>query len=182
MGRKSFRAGTIPYVLMREIGSLIKKIRKWYIQFRAEHEVASFTAPMIAKGETKLSRNTHLGQNCHFNGMQIEGRGKVSIGNNFHSGKDCMIITEMHNHRGEALPYDHTNIRHHVRIGDQVWLGNRVTIIGEVSIGNGAIIQAGAVVVKDIPDLAIAGGSPATVFKMRDRDHYERLLNEKKFT
>ena len=52
---------------------------------------------------------------------------------------------------------------------------------GGVTIGEGAIIQAGSVVVSDIPKYAIAGGHPAKVFKYRDIDHYERLKAEAKF-
>lgn len=47
--------------------------------------------------------------------------------------------------------------------------------------GEGAIIQAGAVVVKDIPPYAIAGGNPAKVFKYRDKEHYETLKAQGKF-
>jgi len=66
-------------------------------------------------------------------------------------------------------------------IEDNVWLGHRVIILGGVTIGEGAIIQAGSVVVKDIPKYAIAGGHPAKVFKYRDIKHYNRLKKEKKF-
>ena len=48
-------------------------------------------------------------------------------------------------------------------------------VLGGVTIGEGAIIQAGSVVVKDIPPLAIAGGHPAVPFKYRDKEHYYRL-------
>lgn len=50
-------------------------------------------------------------------------------------------------------------------IGDNVYLGVAVTIIGGVRIGNNAIIGAGSVVVKDVPDNAIVGGNPARVIK-----------------
>lgn len=52
---------------------------------------------------------------------------------------------------------------------------------GGVLIGEGAIIQAGSVVVSDIPACAIAGGHPAKVFKFRDKEHYYRLKEEGKF-
>ena len=52
---------------------------------------------------------------------------------------------------------------------------------GGAKIGEGAIIQAGSGVVKDIPPLAIAGGHPAVPFKYRDREHYEELKSEKRF-
>lgn len=66
-------------------------------------------------------------------------------------------------------------------IKDCVWLGNNVIILGGVTIGEGAIIQAGSVVCKDIPDFAIAGGHPAKAFKFRDKEHYLELKEKKKF-
>ena len=53
-------------------------------------------------------------------------------------------------------------------IGDNVYLGANVTIIGHVRIGNNVTIGAGAVVVKDIPDNAIAVGNPAKVIKYKE--------------
>lgn len=50
-------------------------------------------------------------------------------------------------------------------IGDNVYLGAAVTIIGDVKIGNNAIIGAGSVIIKDVPDNAIVGGNPARVIK-----------------
>jgi acetyltransferase-like isoleucine patch superfamily enzyme len=114
--------------------------------------------------------------------MVITGLGGVEFGDNFHSGEDCKIITSFHNYdKGNAIPYDDTVITKDVKIGDNVWLGSRVIILGGVTIGEGAIIQAGAVVVNDIPALGIAGGSPAKVFKYRDKEHYFRLKQEGKF-
>ncbi|MBR5315114.1 MAG: acyltransferase [Clostridia bacterium] len=114
--------------------------------------------------------------------MDISGRGKVKIGDNFHSGTECMIITSFHNYDfGTAIPYDDTYIDKDVTIGNNVWLGSRVIVLGGVTIEEGAIIQAGSVVVSDIPKCAIAGGSPAKVFKYRNIEHYEALKAENKF-
>lgn len=82
---------------------------------------------------------------------------------------------------GEALPYDSTNINKQIVIGNNVWFGDRVIVLGGVTIGDGAILQAGSVVVKDIPSLAIAGENPAKVFKSRDKVHYDNLLKQAKF-
>ena len=54
-------------------------------------------------------------------------------------------------------------------------------ILGGVTIGEGAVIQARSVVCKDVPPLAIAGGHPAIPFKYRDKEHYDRLKAEEKF-
>ena len=52
-------------------------------------------------------------------------------------------------------------------IGNDVWIGARVIVLPGVTIGNHVIIGAGAVVTKDIPDYAIAGGVPAKVIRYR---------------
>ncbi|MBL0356227.1 MAG: CatB-related O-acetyltransferase [Chitinophagaceae bacterium] len=54
-----------------------------------------------------------------------------------------------------------------VIIEDEVWLGFGAIVLSGVTIGKGAIIAAGSVVVKDIPPYAIAGGNPAEVIKYR---------------
>ncbi|MBN8282122.1 MAG: acyltransferase [Zoogloea sp.] len=128
-------------------------------------------------GKCKLTKKTFLGRNCHFNGIEIEGRGVVRIGNNFHSGKECLIITDVHDYdHGDALPYGKGYLVRNVLIGDNVWLGSRVIILGGVTIGDSAIVQAGAVVTKDVEPLAIVGGSPARKFKERDAGHYYSIL------
>ena len=114
--------------------------------------------------------------------MKISGTAKVIIGSNFHSGKHCRIITSFHNYdSGEALPYDKTYYSRDVVIGDNVWLGEAVMILGGVTIGEGAVIQARSVVCNDIPPLAVAGGHPAKPFKYRDEEHYYKLKSEGKF-
>ena len=50
-----------------------------------------------------------------------------------------------------------------------------------MTIGEGAIVQAGSVVCKDIPKYGIAGGHPAVVFKYRNIDHYLELKRNEKF-
>ena len=108
--------------------------------------------------------------------------GKIMIGNNFHSGKYCRILTSFHNYdKGSCIPYDDTMISKDVIIEDNVWIGEHVYILGGVTIGEGAVIQAGSVVCMDVPPLSIAGGHPAKAFKKRDEAHYYKLKNEKRF-
>jgi acetyltransferase-like isoleucine patch superfamily enzyme len=54
-----------------------------------------------------------------------------------------------------------------VKIGNDVWIGTKVIIMGGVKIGNGAIIGAGSIVTRDLPDYSIAVGVPAKVKKFR---------------
>ncbi|MEN9337876.1 MAG: hypothetical protein RIQ41_190 [Candidatus Parcubacteria bacterium] len=71
-----------------------------------------------------------------------------------------------------------TNERGCVTIGNDVWIGYGATILGEVRIGDGAIIGAGALVVDDVPPYAVVGGVPAKAFKYRFKEHQiEKLLS-----
>lgn len=134
-----------------------------------------------ANAPVKLTKNTYIGEYSNFNGMTIQGKGRVIIGNYFHSGQDIHVITDVHNYEGEEIPYDATDIVKDVVIDDFVWIGSHVIILGGAHIGEGAIIQAGAVVVRDIPPYAIAGGNPAKVFKYRDIEHFKQLKEEMRF-
>lgn len=67
-----------------------------------------------------------------------------------------------------------------ISIGNDVWIGEGVFLVGGITIGDGAIILAGAVVTKDIPPYAIAGGVPAKILKYRyDEETISFLLNIK---
>ena len=57
-----------------------------------------------------------------------------------------------------------------ITIGDDVWIGRRVMLLPGVSIGKGAVIGAGAVVTKDVPEFAVVGGVPAKIIKWRKQD------------
>lgn len=118
----------------------------------------------------------------HSNGLKVSGCGKVKIGKYFHSGTGCNIMLGSHDYdHGEAIPYGTKNELKTVTIGDFVWMGTNASIVGNVNIGNGAIIGYGAVVVKDVPPMAIVGGNPAKILKYRDKSHYQDCLKRNKF-
>lgn len=123
-----------------------------------------------------------VGENVNFNGIRIIGFGGVKIGNNFHSGSNVKIMLGSHDYdHGDSIPYGSTFTKKQVVIGDNVWLGCDVLISGNVTIGEGAVVAIGSVVVKDIPKCAIVGGNPAKVIKYRDISHYEKLVSERRF-
>jgi len=130
---------------------------------------------------SKVNRSTIIGDNVCLHGVKVAGKGKVTIGSYVIIAGDCLIVTENHNYEGELIPYDNTRICKDVEIGDFVWIGTRVLILPGTKIGEGAIIQGGAVVHGEIPPYAIVGGNPAKVFKYRDIEHFKRLKKEQKF-
>lgn len=161
---------------------MIRKFLRWLCTARAQKVVNKYGRNLRVNFPCKFSRYTTIGDFCNFNGIKVFGRGKLVIGNYLHSGKGIQIYTDTHNYdKGEAIPYDATNITYHIEIGNFVWIGTDVKILGNVKISDGAIIQAGSVVVNDIPYCGIAGGNPAKVFKYRDIEHFEAMMKDKNF-
>ena len=165
---------------MNKVKLMIRKFRSSYYKFKYRKKISNGKSIYI-NGKCKFSTNMSLGTNIHFNGFEVKGKGRVTIGDNFHSGVDVKLLTSNHNYEGTHLPYDKTVINKEIVISSQVWIGDNVLILGGVTIGEGAIIQAGSVVSSDIPALSIAGGNPARVFKKRDVAHYESLKSDGNF-
>tara|TARA_R110002050_G_scaffold97132_1_gene202059 strand:- start:9658 stop:10215 length:558 start_codon:yes stop_codon:yes gene_type:complete len=125
----------------------------------------------------KIDSTSHLKSNSF-----IECSGGVTIGRYFHTGSGLTIFSSNHNYNSETkIPYDQTSINKPVIIKDFVWLGSNVTLVPGVSIGEGAIVGAGSVVTKDVPDFAIVGGNPAKVIKYRNVQKFLKLKEEKSF-
>lgn len=161
--------------------SVTKKVAYYPYYALTKRRAKTVGEALKVNGITSISGNTYLSDHVNFNGMLIQGTGKVTIGRYFHSGEDCRIITQNHNYEGNAIPYDETMIIKDVEIGDFVWLGTNVMILPGTKIGEGAIIQGGSVVHGEIPAYAIAGGNPCKVFKFRDIEHFKKLKEEGKF-
>lgn len=171
----------ILFILRNILGFITLKIQRPYYKFIVRLQAQQVGRVLKVQGMSRVTNQTILGTNVSFNGMQIVGGGKVEIGDNFHSGPECLMITQFHNYdSGKRIPYDGYILKDIV-IEDNVWLGSRVIILGGVIIGEGAIIQAGSVVISNIPKYAIAGGHPAKIFNYRDIKHYEQLKKEEKF-
>lgn len=160
---------------------LKRKLKTYFHTRKAQRVLKSYGKDLRVNGACVFGPNVSVGDCCNFNGMLISGNGEVTIGSYFHSGIQCMIISQNHNYEGDRIPYDSSYVLKKITIGDFVWLGNRVTIVGNVTIGEGAIVAAGSVVCKDVPPCAIVGGNPAKVIKYRDVEKFYLLKQQQKF-
>lgn len=93
----------------------------------------------------------------------LDGRGKLSIGNHVDIASEVLIYTDEH----DINSTDFGNSYGPVVINDYVFIGPRAIILPGVTIGKGAVVAAGAVVTKDIPDYEIWGGVPAKKISLR---------------
>ncbi len=150
---------------------------------RARKTAQSIGSNFVCNQKVLLNKRTIIGDCVRLNGLEVQGGGVVQFGNHICAGTDLLIIAQNHNYDGGShIPYTPKDyIYKNIEIGDFVWIGSRVTILPGTKIGEGAIIQAGAVVHGEIPPCAIAGGNPARVFKYRDTVHFENLKKQKKF-
>ena len=114
-------------------------------------------------------------------------------------GRYCSIAPEVHFLLDGEHPYnyistypfktryingeeDFSSSKGNIVLEDDVWIGYRATILSGVHIGQGAIIAAGSVVVKDVPPYAIVGGVPASIIKYRfDKNIISILKNKLNF-
>lgn len=115
------------------------------------------------------ARNLVVGDNVDIaKDVIITTSGGVFIGDRALIGYRTQILSA--NHKippiGEPIPVSGDDYAE-VHIGTDSWIGANVIITPGVRVGNGAIVAAGSVVTKDIPDNAIAAGVPARVIRMR---------------
>ena len=110
-----------------------------------------------------------LGRNVSINEWgYLSGFGGLTIGDNVRIGHRCSFITSAHVSEALDVPICQQGLSAApIHIEENVWIGCNVTILPGVTIGNDAIIAAGAVVAKDVAAFAIVGGVPAKLIKMR---------------
>ena len=158
---------------------------------------------LLAKDVSILrGKNIHIGNNCSIQShctLETTGTGKIeitdglslgeyshitsangiTIGKNLLTGRFVLITDNSH---GENKTIDELNIaplqrpiysKGKILIGDNVWIGDKASILAGVTIGNGAIIAANAVVTKDVPAYGVAAGIPARIIDRRNATNFK---------
>jgi chloramphenicol O-acetyltransferase type B len=126
-----------------------------------------------------IARNSRLsmvkiGSFCSLGPETLAGTGNHPVD---HLSTSPVFYSTMKQCGGTFALKDCIEERQTIEIGHDTWLGARVFIRDGVKIGNGAIVAAGSVVVKDVPDYAIVGGVPARIIRFRyPPDVIEKLL------
>lgn len=113
-------------------------------------------------------RKVALGPNCVINfGTVIDGRKfPVTIGANVSIGPEAAILTLGHDPQSPGF----ADRGGEVRIGDRAWIAYRAIVLPGVTIGEGAVVAAGAVVSEDVAPFSIVAGNPARAVGTRTRE------------
>ena len=125
-----------------------------------------------------LDRNVNIGKGTNINGPFFisSGGGKVNIGKYCAIAHNFRIRNRNHNMNYPNIQdkfqnrYGFKDLRVYkgdIIIGNAVWIGDNVMILPGVNVGNGAVIGAGSVVTKDVPDYAIVAGNPSKIIRYR---------------
>lgn len=115
---------------------------------------------IIGLNHIQIGDYSHINRNC-----LLDARGGIIIGNNVSISHDVRLITGSHHVNSELFKASYLPIH----IKDYAWVGIGSTILQGVTIGKGAVVCAGSVVTKDVPDYTIVGGIPAK--KIGERSH-----------
>lgn len=112
-----------------------------------------------------IGQNAHIGEYTHITAIN-----KIQIGDNFLTGRWVTITDNSHGNVSlESLHEAPINralcSKGSVLIGNNVWIGDKATILPGVTIGDGAVIAANSVVTKNVPAYSVVAGNPARVIK-----------------
>ena len=112
---------------------------------------------------TDCGKNIHVGKNVFINmGCKFQDQGGIFIGDGALIGHNVVLATLNH----AMSPEDRsTMVPAPIHIGKKVWIGSNATVLPGVTIGDGAIVAAGAVVTRDVPENTMVGGVPARMMR-----------------
>ena len=101
-------------------------------------------------------------------GTEFDVSERVSVGEHTVIAPGCFVTDHNHGVSPDLRIDEQPGVVKPVVIGKDVWLGAKVVVLAGVSIGDGAVVGANAVVTRDIPPAAIAAGAPARILRFRD--------------
>ncbi len=145
-------AGFVPVYFLRYLIYLLAGVKL----HRSAH--IHMGAQFFTPEGVEIGKGTIVGQNAF-----LDGRDRLKIGQNVDIASDVMIYNSEHDINSDFFEA----VNAPVVIGDYVFIGPRAIILPGVNIGKGAVVAAGAVVTKDVPEYAIVGGVPAKIIGER---------------
>lgn len=171
----SFRPGTEVYTLMLQYThEAMRLTAELNGSFHTQQEIQALmeqitggkideTFTLFPPFHTDFGKNIHIGKHVFINsGCSFQDQGGITIGDGALIGHNAVLATINHGLRpDERCVHEIAPIT----LGKNVWVGANVTILQGVSVGDNAILAAGAVVTRDVAANTLVGGVPARFIK-----------------
>ena len=124
---------------------------------------------------TDFGKNITIGKDVFINsGCHFQDQGGIKIGDGALIGHNVVLATINHDLNPKENRKNHYAA---IKIGAHVWIGSNATILPGVTIGDYAVVAAGAVVTQDVPAMTVVGGVPARVLKtIQEEECYETAV------
>ena len=134
-------------------------------------ERSVLTSPLqgVCFDRVKIGKNVYIGSN-----LLTMARGGITIEDGAWIAANVQLLTNNHDLYDRAILYCKP-----ILIKEDAWIGAGATILPGVCVGKHAVVGAGSVVTKDVPDYAVVVGSPAKVVRMLDAEKYKESKEKK---
>jgi maltose O-acetyltransferase len=158
--------------LSKKFANLITPSSNSKIQWKIKNFFLRLSGINISKNGVVIDRDFHCLTGLE-NNIFIDEHATIHVGarfwnfNEIYVGKFCMFAADVTLTNGGHDPDSLQPFSGKLTIGNGCWIGNGARIVGPLTIGDNAIVAAGAVVVSDVPPAAIVAGVPAKVIKTR---------------
>ncbi len=147
----------ILFKLQQYVAEHLAKSQKKYLRSCGTNVKVRARVSFINPEHISLGDNVSINQDAYF-----LGAGGISIGDEVRIGPGAMFITTGH------PPKDHTQVTHKpISVGNNVWIGARAVLLPGVSVADGGVVGAGAVVTKDVAAHTTVVGVPARAVTSR---------------
>lgn len=163
----------ILYIMYRMFASWLPESRRFGIArmfrcFFVKRIVREFGTNVNIEKNAYFTPDLSIGDNSGV-GINCEVHGPVSIGSDVMMAPEVVIYTSNHKFERMDISMAQQGLTENkpVTIGNDVWIGRRAMIMPGVTIGDGSVIGAGAIVTKDVPQYSVVAGVPAKVVKYR---------------
>lgn len=152
-----------------------RHIRKWFYKMLGakigKHSFICRRADVLFPKGLKIANNVSIGWS-----VDLDARGGINIDHDTNISSHTIFITGSHDIDDPKF----TAAFKPINIGHHCWIGTGAIILQGVTVGNGAVVAAGAVVTKDVPENEVWGGVPAKFIRKRN-DKFEYSVGKVPF-
>jgi putative colanic acid biosynthesis acetyltransferase WcaF len=128
-----------------------------WLRWRARGLTAPHLVYINPRARFFPARNVTLDASCILGEVYFYALAPVFVGAHAVINDGVFLCTASHDHSDPDYPL----VSRPIRVGERAWLATNATVLPGVSIGRGAVVAAGSVVTRDVPDMTIVGGNPA---------------------